>query len=122
LKLLLDEMYSEKIAEQLRARGHDVVCVTEREDLRSVEDEALLLHMVQERRVIVSDNWRDFGPILTKMGVEETPHYGVIFTSGRRLPRSKESIGLYVHVLEEFLIAHPLEDALLNISVWVPGA
>ena len=32
MKLLLDEMYAPTIADQLRARGHDVASVRERRD------------------------------------------------------------------------------------------
>jgi lipopolysaccharide/colanic/teichoic acid biosynthesis glycosyltransferase len=34
LKLLLDEMYTAAVAEQLRERDHDVIAVAERADLR----------------------------------------------------------------------------------------
>ncbi len=33
MKLLLDEMYPRRLAEQLRAEGHDVVAVVELPDL-----------------------------------------------------------------------------------------
>jgi hypothetical protein len=39
LKLLLDEMYTAAVAEQLRQRDHDVVAVAERADLRQRVEE-----------------------------------------------------------------------------------
>jgi hypothetical protein len=58
--LLLDEHYSEVIAEQLRHRGHDVVAVTEYWDVVGLADVELFLLMAAERRAIVTENWSDF--------------------------------------------------------------
>lgn len=41
LKLLIDEMYTPVIAEQLRERGGDVEAVAERAELRALPDEDL---------------------------------------------------------------------------------
>lgn len=42
MRLLLNEHYRREIAQQLRARGHDVVAVDERDDLRGLTDAELL--------------------------------------------------------------------------------
>ncbi len=41
MKLLLDEMWSPAIAAALRERGHDVVAVAERSDLRGKPDDVI---------------------------------------------------------------------------------
>jgi len=63
LKLLLDEMYTAAVAEQLRQRDHDVIAVAERTDLRGTPDEDLLAWAQTEDRALVTDNQRDFIPI-----------------------------------------------------------
>ena len=47
-------------------------------------------------------------------------HPGVLFTSRARLPRSKQTIGLYIRVLDDFLKRHPDVEALLNSYRWLP--
>ncbi len=50
MKLLLDEMYTAVVAEQLRARDRDVIAVAERADLRGTPDEDLLDWALSEDR------------------------------------------------------------------------
>lgn len=120
MRLLLDELYSKRIAEELRAQGHDVVGVTERPELEGLKDVELFPLMAAERRAIVTENWGDFQRLLDEAAATGTTHYGVLFTSRRRLPRSKQTVGLYVRVLDDFLSRHPGEDALLNSYRWLP--
>lgn len=47
-------------------------------------------------------------------------HYGVVFSSRRQLPRSRETIGLSVDVLDDFLARHPAVDALRDTPRWLP--
>jgi Domain of unknown function (DUF5615) len=54
LKLLLDEMMQRVVAEQPRARGHDVVAVAERSDLRSIPDAEAFARTQAERRTVVT--------------------------------------------------------------------
>ena len=120
MRLVLDELYSKQIAEQLRERGHDVVSVTERPDLQGLLDTDLLALMAAERRAILTENWADFGRELEKAATAGMTHYGVVFTLRQQLPRSRDTIGLYVRVLDDFLDRHPAEDALLNSYRWLP--
>jgi Domain of unknown function (DUF5615) len=120
LRLLLDELYPPLIAEQLRARGHDVVAVAERPDLAGRSDAELLSLMATERRVILTENWGDFQREMQRAAAEGSTHYGVVFTSRAQLPRGKNTIGLYVRVLDDFLNRHEAEDALLDSHRWLP--
>lgn len=120
MKLVLDEHYSKLIAEQLRARGHDVVSVKERPDLEGLRDEQLFPMMAAEQRVILTENWADFGRLMQQAGASGAMHYGVVFSSRQQLPRSRETIGLYVDVLDDFLARHPGGDALRDSSRWIP--
>lgn len=120
MKLVLDELYSPQIAERLRKRDHDVVAVKERPDLERLSYEELFARMPPERRAILTENWADYNRLIRRAAEEDTPHYGVLFTSRQQLPRSRHTICLYVRVLHDFLQRHPADDAILNSSRWLP--
>jgi len=120
VKLLLDELYAKKLAEQLRARGHDVVSVKERPDLEGLRDEQLFPLLPAEQRAILTENWADYDRLMRRAADEGMTHYGVLFSSRHQLPRSRETIGLYVRVLDDFLSRHPADDAIVNSSRWIP--
>ena len=63
MKLLLDEMWAPAIAEALRDRGHEVVAVAERGDLRGLPDEAIFDAALAEGWVIVTENVVDYRPL-----------------------------------------------------------
>jgi hypothetical protein len=114
LRLCLDELYSQSIAESLRERGHDVISVHERPDLEGLKDARLFPLLTDERRAIVTENWPDYQEEMSAAARSGRDHYSVLFTSRARMPRSRETIGLYIRVLDDFLQRHPDEDALLN--------
>jgi Domain of unknown function (DUF5615) len=117
---MLDEHYSQVIAEQLRERGHDVEAVTERADLVGLEDVELFRLLPPAKRALMTENWGDFQRELKDFEATGMAHFGVLFTSAKRMPRGKNTIGLYVRVLDDFLSRHPAEDALLNSYHWLP--
>jgi predicted nuclease of predicted toxin-antitoxin system len=119
VKLLLDEHYSPRIAVELRRRGHDVVAVRERTELRGLSDHALFALMAAERRAIVTEDAADFLPIVRAATVRGTDHFGVVLTSPRQFPRTVRSIGRLVAALDAFLIARPAQDALRGQSWWL---
>ena len=119
MRLVLDELYSNRIAVELRERGHDVVSITERPELQGAADRDLLALMAVEKRAILTENWADFAREMENVLAAGNEHYGVVFTSRRRLPRSRDTIGLYVQVLDDFLRRHPSEDALRNSYRWL---
>jgi predicted nuclease of predicted toxin-antitoxin system len=106
LKLLLDEMYSSAVAEQLRRRDHDVIAVTERADLRGTPDEDLLAWARTEDRALVTDNQRDFIPIHQRYITGGNDHKGLILTTNRRFPCGQPATtGNLVAALDTFLHA-----------------
>lgn len=120
MRLVLDELYTHTIAVLLRERGHDVISVHERDDLEGIRDPELFARAAAERRAIVTENWPDFQREMTMAAAARRDHWGVLFTSRNRMPRSRETIGLYVRVLDDFLARHPAGDALLNSYRWLP--
>jgi hypothetical protein len=112
-------MYDRVIAEQLRRRGHDVVAVTERAELRSVSDADLLVRMAREGRVVVTENAADFVSAFGLMIQRGEACAGVMIASPQSMPRRGATIGLFVEVLDRELAARPQDDALDGQLVFV---
>ncbi len=119
MKLLLDEMYARDIAEGLRARGHDVAAASERADLRSVADAASFEAMQVEGRVIVTNNVRDFMPLVQQALQAGSACHGVVFTSDKSLPRRQANVGTFVALLDAFMTAHAAEAGLPATIGWL---
>lgn len=118
MRLLLDEHYSPTIAEQLRNRGHDVVAVRERDDLRGLDDRELWKRASAEGRAVMTEDVADFMPLAREAAAAGERHFGVIFTSPRSLPRGTGTIGVYVERLDRFLRDRPADDALTDQVYW----
>lgn len=76
--------------------------------------------MAAERRAIVTESWADFQREIQKATAAGTTHHGVVFTSRKQLPRSRQTVGLFIRVIDDFLVRHPTEDALLDSYCWLP--
>lgn len=104
MKLLLDEMYTAAVAEQLRQRDHDVIAVAERAEVRGTPDDDLLAWARTEDRALVTDNQRDFIPIHHCRIADGQGHKGLILTTNRRFPRGQPATtGKLVVALDTFL-------------------
>jgi NAD(P)-dependent dehydrogenase (short-subunit alcohol dehydrogenase family) len=121
VKPLLDEHYSPQIAEQLRRRGHDVVAVAERDDLRGATDRQLWDRAAGEGRGLVTENAADVMPLVRTASAAAETFAGVVFTSSRSLPRSRQTIGTYVALLDRLLHERPADDALAGQVLWLSG-
>ena len=118
MKLVLDHHYSTTIAAKLRDRGFDVVSAIER-GWETEDDEALLVLCDKEPRALVTNNVADFIVIARGWAIEGRRHSGLIFTSDASMPRSRQTIGHYVEVLEELLRANPRDDAFTDRVQWL---
>ena len=119
MKLLLDERYANEIAVQLRAAGHDAVTVSER-GLRGMDDEPLLALAASDDRALLTNNARDFLPLVARWAASGEQHCGLLLTSDASLPRGKHSIGVYVETLRALMDANPAPRALANRVHWLP--
>ena len=127
IRLLLDEMHAPALAVELRRRGHDVVAVAEEPSWRAMTDEELFRLAAPGQpealggRRIVSENVRDFRPLLRRAEEAGTPTAGVLFSSSRRFPRRRRNPGPLIEALEMWLTLAeagppPLEDWLRAAS------
>jgi hypothetical protein len=117
LRILLDEMWSAEIAVQLRRRGHDVVAITERPELRGQPDAVIFATAQREGRAIVTENVIDFRPQAAIELQFGRSHAGLIFTSNRRFPRHNPSTAGHLVTALHVLLSSGLE--LKNIEHWL---
>jgi uncharacterized protein YbjT (DUF2867 family) len=91
VRLLLDVHHSRHAARRLRDDGHDVIAASDDAVMAAVEDEELLRLATSDRRVLVTENAKDFDPIVRTWAAAGEHHAGVVFTSPRRLHRGSTS-------------------------------
>jgi hypothetical protein len=97
--LLLDEMLSGAIAEQLRAHNLDVVAVVEDPRLVGTPDEELLAHAAAQEHVLVTANVADFAAIATDWRATGLEHAGLVYVSSRAFPQDRSFVGAIVSSL-----------------------
>ena len=119
-RLLLDEMFSPAIAAELRDRGHDVIAVADRPDLRAKSDEEIFAWASMERRWLLTENVKDFRPITLRALPGGPPGCGLLFTSGRAFPRSRKNPGPLINALHAWLTAGSLASPVTES--WLLGA
>jgi len=87
--LLLDEMFSDNIAQQLRAKGHDVVSVAADPALVGLPDDQVLAYATTEGRALVTANIKDFVPLDGRYRAAGQSHAGLILVSTKTFPRNR---------------------------------
>lgn len=110
MKLLLDEMYTPTIAEQLRARGHDAASIHEPEYrmLEGEPDDEVWAAAIADDRALVSENVQDLRRIEANALAHAQPVARLIFTTDRQFPRGDPAtLGRLVSALDALLAANP---------------
>lgn len=119
MRLLLDEMLTPVIARELRARGHDVEAIAGNPDHETLSDTEVVALARAQRRAIVTNNIRDYRPLLIEAVVSGDPgHCGMIFMPGN-YRRTKADVGRIVKALEAKLAECPGDDDLLGGETWL---
>jgi Domain of unknown function (DUF5615) len=102
-------MYSPAIADALRNLGHDVIAVAERPDLRAGTDADIFAWAAEENRWLLTENVRDFRPLLLGTMKTGSVATGVLFSSSRAFPRSRKNPGPIIQALHGWLTSGPPE-------------
>lgn len=119
LKLLLDEMLSTVIAEQLRARGYDVESVAGHPLREALSDREVLDLARSEQRAVVTNNLVDFRPLHHEAVVPGgAGHFGMVFVPGSHR-RTEVDVGRIVSALQAKLEQHPGDNDLVNGESWL---
>jgi predicted nuclease of predicted toxin-antitoxin system len=87
--LLLDEMFSDTIAQQLRTKGFDVVSVVAYPALVGLPDDQILAYATAEGRTLVTANIKDFMPLDSRYRAAGQAHPGLILVSTKTFPQNR---------------------------------
>ena len=117
--LILDEMFSPKIAEILRNRGRQVIAVAERIDLRAMTDENLFVWCAAQRCWLLTENVKDFRPLALRALQAGTAAPGLLFTNSRTFIRSRKNPGPLVDALDTWLLTGPPPPP--QMEDWLPA-
>jgi Domain of unknown function (DUF5615) len=112
-------MFSPKIAEALRERGREVVAVAERVDLRAMTDDDLYAWATAEGCWLLTENVKDYRPIMLRALQAGGAAASLLFTSSRTFPRSRQNPGPLIEAIDAWLTKGPpapplTEDWLLH--------
>ncbi len=87
--LLLDEMFSNDIAQQLRTKGYDVISVVADPALVGLPDDQVLAYATTEGRAMVTANIKDFVPLDSRYRAAGQAHAGLILVSAKTFPQNR---------------------------------
>jgi len=110
--VLLDEMITASVAEQLRTRGWDVVAVVESPGLVGAADDEVLKAAAGKQRVLFTRNIRDFVPLDRTWRDAGRSHAGIACLDSATFPHDRRFVGALVNALN---------DALANDALPTPG-
>lgn len=85
--LLLDEMFSDSIAWELRAQGHDAISIVADPALIGLPDDQVLAYAASEGRALVTANIKDFVPLDGRYRISGQAHAGMILVSTKAFPQ-----------------------------------
>ena len=114
MKLLLDEMLSAVVAEQLRGRERDVEAVSERRELRGLTDHDLFEYAQTAERSLVTYNRDDFLELDRQYRGENRRHCGIVILNPRRFPQGPVSIGPLVTLLDRLIVSGPPYESFIH--------
>lgn len=118
-RLLLDEMFSPAIAAALRDLGDDVIAVAERSELRAMTDEEVFAWAASAGRWLLTENVKDFRPILLRAMQGDAGRTRILCTSSRTFPRSRKNPGPLIEAIHAWMCGGPPERPLTED--WLPG-
>jgi hypothetical protein len=110
---LLDEMLSGVVAEQLRARGHDVVAVVNDPALIGLPDDEILTAAATGGRALVATNIKDFVPLDQRYKASGRAHAGLVLISAKAFPQDRTFVGAIVVAIDKLLNAETVRPDTL---------
>src|SRR5260370_42541628 len=101
--LLLDEMFSDTIAQQLRAKGYDVLAVVADPSLVALPDDQILARAAATGRALVTANIKDFMPLDAQYRAAGQAHAGLILVSANTFPPDRSYTSAVTNALAALL-------------------
>lgn len=87
--LLLDEMFTDDISQQLRTKGYDVISVVADPALVGLPDDQILAYAIAEGRALVTANIKDSVPLDARYRAADQSHAGLILVSTKTFPQNR---------------------------------
>ncbi len=112
VQLLLDEMFSPAIATALRDMGHEVIAIAEHGEMRAMSDGEVFAWAASQGRWLLTENVKDFRPLVLHALQAGTTAAGILFTSSRAFQRSRKNPGPLIQELHAWLLSGPPEAPL----------
>lgn len=107
-RLLLDEMFSPRIASELVRHGHDAVAVAGDPALAGLPDEQILEWATGQGRCLVTENVKDYEVLRRAAAAQGRTNPGLLSCASSRFPRNRRFIGALVVALDRMLAADQL--------------
>jgi hypothetical protein len=117
VKLLLDEIYPATVADQLRARGHDIVSIHDADHrwLEGAADDEVFAAAVAEDQVLVTENVPDDRRLEADALAKGESVPTFVFTKNRQFPRGDPAtIGRLIRALGAFIREEPARTTFLK--------
>lgn len=108
--LLLDEMFAPMLGDRLRAEGFDVVAVAGHGTLGAASDEEVMRWAATQGCRLVTENVKDFQPLVQLANERGEPVAFMLFTSSRRFPRTRHNPSPLLDALRRWL-SEPADHA-----------
>lgn len=118
MRLTLDHHYPATIAPELRTRGLDAISARE-QGWDRLSDAELLRSCANNKRALLTNNVADFMLLAREWQLDRERHSGLIFTSDRQWPRTKNMSGRFVNALMQLMETHPADDSLSGSIIWL---
>jgi len=96
-------MFTDAIAQQLCAKGHDVLAVVADPALVSLPDDQILAHAASAGRALVTANIKDFMPLDGQRRAAGQSHAGLILVSTKAFPQDRSFVGAIAAALAALL-------------------
>ena len=81
IRFVLDEMFSQIVAEMVRQEAVEIVSLHERQ-AEGTSDHDILLQAGRERRCVITQNHRHFVPLTAQFIEQGLPHAGLVLVPG----------------------------------------
>jgi hypothetical protein len=101
--LLLDEMLSDVIAEQLRAKGYDILAVVADPALVGLPDDQILAQATAAGRALATANIKDFIPLDARYRAASQAHAGLSLVSAKTFPQDRSFVAAVTSALAALL-------------------
>jgi hypothetical protein len=79
----------------------------------------VLAHAIATRQALVTEKIADFIPLLRAAEAAGDLTAGTVLTSPRSMPRSRETIEMFIVALAEVCKAHPEAEGLASQVIWL---